>query len=73
MKKKSISNNNNDNGDKYNDTNDDDQLTYPETSNVMQNWCKYCHRVSTRFEGRLKTRRPAETGQMTSGPSCIKG
>ena len=45
MKKKSISNNNNDNGDKYND----DQLTYPETSNVMQNWCKYCHRVSTRY------------------------
>lgn len=49
MKKKSISNNNNDNDDKYNDTNDDDQLTYPETSNVLQNWCKYCHRVSTRY------------------------
>ena len=49
MKKKSISNNNNDNDDNYNDTNDDDQLTYPETSNVMQNWRKYCHRVSTRY------------------------
>ena len=47
MKKKSISNYNNDNDDKYNDTNDDDQLTYPETSNVMQNWCKYCQSFNT--------------------------